>query len=97
MDYHRGWDYEPSHGNHAATEVSDQYYQAEEYITYWSQGNPTMGGTDPWVIASVASVPEPSTGLIAVFGSVSGIAYGLVRRRRARTQPAAGGHSRAVD
>ena len=82
MDYHRGWDYESARPRNPGpgTEVSDQYYQAEESITYWSEGNPAMGGTDPWVIASVASVPEPSTGLVAVFGSVSGIAYGLVRR-----------------
>jgi len=38
----------------------------------------TLSGT------AVSVVPEPSTAVVAVFGAVSGIAYGLARKRRAQ-------------
>jgi len=38
----------------------------------WFTLNPTMGGTDPWIIASV---PEPSTLYLLGFGAVCGSVY----------------------
>ncbi len=38
----------------------------------WSTINPSMGGTDPWVIASV---PEPSSLYLLGFGAVCGSVY----------------------
>jgi hypothetical protein len=50
-----------------------------------------IGGIDFTVRVTAAStdvsttvVPEPSTAVVAVFGAVSGIAYGLARKRRAQ-------------
>jgi hypothetical protein len=58
--------------------------------TIWFNSNPTMGGTDPWVIATTASpVPEPSTAIVAVCGTVAFIAYGWSRHRRAQRRQAA--------
>jgi PEP-CTERM motif len=53
----------------------------------WFTGNPSMGGTDPWVIAT-ASVPEPSTITLAGLGAVVGLLHGLARKRRARCKVA---------
>jgi PEP-CTERM motif len=49
----------------------------------WLTNNPSMGGTDPWVIAT-ASVPEPPTLTLAGLGAVAAFWYGLARTRRAR-------------
>ena len=51
--------------------------------TLWNTTNPSMGGTDPWVIATAATaVPEPSTAIAAGFGAVAFLAYGWYRHRR---------------
>jgi hypothetical protein len=58
-------------------------YFGSALVAIWATENPSMGGTDPWVIA-VASVPEPSTFTLSAMGVVSGLACGLGRKRRAR-------------
>ena len=45
----------------------------------WSTQNPQMGGTEPWVIAQTAAVPEPST-LTLLFAS--GVALLVYRWRK---------------
>ena len=59
--------------------------------TLWTNSSPSFGGTDPWVIAVAESsaVPEPSTAIVAVFGTVAFIAYGWSRHRRAQRRQAA--------
>jgi len=65
-------------------EVSGGTYFGEAgTFAFWFTGNPSMGGTKPWVIA-VASVPEPSTLTLAGLGAISGLVYSLARKRRAR-------------
>jgi hypothetical protein len=48
----------------------------------WQNDNPVMGGTDPWVIAQVASVPEPASVTLAGLGAACGIACYLARSHR---------------
>jgi hypothetical protein len=44
-----------------------------------------IDGNGHWTITqTTAVVPEPSTAIVAVFGAVSGIAHGLVRKRRSQ-------------
>ena len=80
IDWHRS----PS----AVPSVNTDFYggsilQAETWFT----SNPSMGGTNPWLIASV---PEPSTALLASIGAVVGfLAYGWSRHRRAQRRQAA--------
>jgi hypothetical protein len=54
----------------------------------WFTDDPHMGGTDPWVIAT-ATVPEPPTAIVAVFGAVAFLAYGWSRHHRAQRRQAA--------
>ncbi len=49
--------------------------------TAWSTDNPAMGGTDPWVIASV---PEPSNLTLAGVGLMCVIGYAVTRSRRCK-------------
>ncbi len=62
----------------------DGYTDTTGYL--WENFAPSMGGTNPWVIAVAQStaVPEPSTLAMAGLVSVCGIAYSLARRRRAQ-------------
>jgi hypothetical protein len=57
----------------------------------WDIASPSMGGTEPWVIASITptGVPEPSTALVAVFGAVAFLARCWSRRREQQRQRAA--------
>jgi hypothetical protein len=57
----------------------------------WSTANPSMGMTDPWVIATAGAtaVPEPSTAIAAAFGAVAFLAYGWSRYRRDHRRQAA--------
>jgi hypothetical protein len=48
----------------------------------WSTQNPAMGGTDPWVIAKVATVPEPSSLTLAALAVTCAVALGGARKRR---------------
>jgi hypothetical protein len=48
----------------------------------WVNHNPLMGGTNPWVIAAASAVPEPSSLALAGLGAATGIALGLLRKRR---------------
>jgi len=52
----------------------------------WNTENPVMGGIVPWVIAvaQTTAVPEPSALVLAGSAIVSGLAYGLARKRRAQ-------------
>jgi hypothetical protein len=51
---------------------------------YWITDNPQMGGTDPWVIAEVASsVPEPSGAVLLSLG-ISGLLLGRKLNRSSR-------------
>jgi hypothetical protein len=45
-------------------------------------------------VSPAASVPEPSTAILAAIWAVSGIGCGLVRRRRAQRGPSDAGHTR---
>lgn len=57
------------------------FYSAENV---WFTYNPSMGGTDPWVIAvASAAVPEPSSLTLAGLAVLSGLAHGLARTRKA--------------
>jgi PEP-CTERM motif len=47
----------------------------------WNTFNPALGGTNPWILASV---PEPSSVVLAGIGAVASIASVLVRRCRAQ-------------
>jgi PEP-CTERM motif len=47
----------------------------------WGAENPTMGGLDPWVIATAGSVPEPTSLTLLALGATCGIAFGLARKR----------------
>jgi len=53
----------------------------EPPVNPWSTDNPSMGGTDPWVIASV---PEPSSLYLLGFGAVCGSVYVMGHKRRER-------------
>lgn len=46
----------------------------------WSTFSPGMSGSDPWQVANLSTVPEPSGGLVATMG-IAGLL--LQRRRRA--------------
>jgi PEP-CTERM motif len=60
-------------------------YSASTFGTdVWVNHNPVMGGTDPWVIAAASAVPEPSSLALAGLGAASGIAVGLMRKRRTK-------------
>jgi hypothetical protein len=48
----------------------------------WLTSNPAMGGTDPWVIAQVATVPEPSSLTLAASAVACAIVFGLARQRK---------------
>jgi VCBS repeat-containing protein len=50
----------------------------------WATMNPVMGSTDPWVIAEVSTVPEPSSLCLTGMGAMFGIAYSLARKRVGR-------------
>lgn len=53
-------------------------------IGYWLTDNPQMGGTDPWVIAVVASAaPEPS-GVVLMCLGISGLLIGRKLNRSGR-------------
>jgi len=58
----------------------------EPPVDPWSTDNPSMGGTDPWIIASVptAAVPEPSTLYLLGFGAVCGSVFVMGHKRRER-------------
>ncbi len=45
----------------------------------WLTGSPSMGGTDPWVIAT--AVPEPSSLILAALGALGVIGCRLPRKR----------------
>lgn len=45
---------------------------------FWDNNSPQMGGTEPWVVAQTASVPEPSTLILL---GVCGVAWIIWRRR----------------
>src|SRR5262249_32172387 len=66
-------------------------YDALKNNTFsWIKLQPSMGGTDPWVIASTAAtVPEPSTAVVAVLGAVTFLACGWSRHHRAQRRQAA--------
>jgi hypothetical protein len=57
---------------------------ALDWLTY----QPSMGGTDPWLIAS-ASVPEPTAAVLMGIGVGCVIACVLVRKRRAKRRQGA--------
>jgi hypothetical protein len=63
----------------------DLYIGEVNNLVLWETSNPSMGGTDPWVIA-VASVPEPSTLTLAALGVFSGLVYGMTRKRGAGSE-----------
>jgi hypothetical protein len=47
----------------------------------WATMNPAMGANDPWVIAELSSVPEPSSLCLAGVATLFGGAYTLARKR----------------
>ena len=57
----------------------------------WSTTNPSLGGSEPWVItiAQSSAVPEPSS--LAIVGSVitCGVVFWRVRKQRSRPQVSA--------
>jgi hypothetical protein len=63
-----------------------------------TQGYEPVLGLGHWTIAgaSVPSVPEPSTAVISVFGALSGIAYGVVRKRREQRREGRGAQPQPI-
>ena len=59
----------------------EQQYVGQLTGDVWVTRNPVMGGTDPWVIAEVATVPEPTSLRLTGMGAVFGVAYSLARKR----------------
>lgn len=43
--------------------------------SYWFNTNPQMNGEQPWVIAQTATVPEPSTLMLALAGAIGLLTY----------------------
>ena len=80
IDWHRS----PS----AVPSVNTDFYDGSiAEANTWFTLNPSMGGTNPWLIAAV---PEPSTGLLASIGAVVAIlAYGWSHHRRVQRRQAA--------
>jgi len=67
---------------------TDLYLGSISEANTWFTENPSMGGTNPWLIA--AAVPEPSTALLASIGAVVAfLAYGWSHHRVQRRQAAA--------
>jgi hypothetical protein len=50
----------------------------------WDTTNPSMGGTNPWVIAEVSSVPEPSSLTLAGLGLACTVTAGVARKSQNR-------------
>jgi PEP-CTERM motif len=68
--------------------TSGTYYRAGATgLGGWTTNDPAMGGTDPWVIAEVSSVPEPSSLTLAGSSTACGLAFAVARKRR-RKRPA---------
>jgi hypothetical protein len=65
------------------------YDGTDDDSVVWNTPNPAMGGTDPWAIAEVATVPEPSSLTLAALAVTCAVALGEARkRRRLRRRPA---------
>ncbi len=66
-----------------------------------TQGYEPALGYGHWTItgasAPVASAPEPSTAIISVFGALSGIAYGMVRKRREQRREGRGAQPQPIE
>ena len=60
---------------------TNQYTGGADDKIVWSTSDPNMGGTDPWVIATAGSVPEPSSLIFGGLGAFVAIAYNLARKR----------------
>jgi hypothetical protein len=68
----------------------------ESRPVYWQVAGSTFGGPGYWTV-SIAAVPEPSSAVLMVFGAVTGLAYGLVRKRQAQRQQGVGGQPQPVE
>ena len=51
------------------------FYQNDMQNLNWSTWGPQMGGTEPWVIAQTAAVPEPSSVMLLFAGGVGLLAF----------------------
>ena len=56
------------------------YYDSGQAVYPWSTYNPQMGGTQPWVIAQTATIPEPSTFVLLAVGLIALISRRYLRR-----------------
>jgi hypothetical protein len=73
-------------------EFNANWNQAFGQIWVEISGDHGTEGAGHWSITgATTAVPEPSTAVVAVFGAVSGIAYGFGRKRRAQRRQGAGG------
>jgi hypothetical protein len=59
----------------------NDYDSATSTIGGWSTQSPSMGGTDPWVIAATTAVPEPSSLALAGLAVTCAIVLGGARNR----------------
>ena len=58
------------------------YGGTDDGFVVWDTPNPAMGGSDPWVIAEVATVPEPSSLTLAALAVTFAGVIGEARKRR---------------
>jgi len=65
----------------------------------WVTTDPTMGGTDPWVLAVVpaSAVPEPSSLWLLGTAITAGLAYGWSRHRWAQRRQRPVGQTDAIE
>jgi hypothetical protein len=61
-----------------------EYYASANSTFLWAVSPPTGYGPGSW---AVATVPEPSSFILAGFGTVIGLAYGWCRHDRAQRRP----------
>ncbi len=59
----------------------NDYDGATSAIGGWSTYSPSMGGTDPWVIAATTAVPEPSSLALAGLAVTCAVVLGGARNR----------------
>jgi hypothetical protein len=57
-------------------------YRASDGVYLWNNPSPSMGGGDPWLIAQVAQLPEPSGLVIAGLSTVVLLGYARHRGNR---------------